>query len=113
MRGLIAWGSWWSRTRLHRVGKDVALDVIDDGPGIAPADRELIFERFVRLDEARSGDAGGSGGGLAIVRDIVDAHRGGVSVEPAAVGTCIRLRSRPHLLETGNTAVPLLRHDAR
>ena len=73
---------------IQRVGDDVALDVIDDGPGIAPADREVIFERFVRLD----GDAGGSGLGLAIVRDIVDARRGNVSVEPTTAGTCIRLR---------------------
>jgi len=52
------------------------LTITDDGPGIAPEDRERVFERFSRLDEARSTDAGGSGLGLAIARDIV-AHHGG------------------------------------
>lgn len=57
------------------------LTVADDGPGIAPADRRRVFERFTRLDEARSRDAGGHGLGLAIVHDIVTAHHGDVHVE--------------------------------
>ncbi|HEU4513263.1 MAG TPA: ATP-binding protein [Nocardioidaceae bacterium] len=56
------------------------LVVADDGPGIAPEHREVVFERFTRLDEARSRDAGGSGLGLAIVRDIVTRHDGTVEI---------------------------------
>nr|WP_246303571.1 HAMP domain-containing sensor histidine kinase [Nocardioides thalensis] len=64
----------------------VELVVEDDGPGIPAADRERVFERFVRLDEARARDAGGSGLGLAIVREIVAAHGGTVTVDDGALG---------------------------
>ena len=56
------------------------MSVADDGPGIAPADRDRVFERFVRLDTDRSRAAGGSGLGLAIVAEIVAAHQGRVTV---------------------------------
>ena len=56
------------------------LVVADDGPGIAPEHREVVFKRFTRLDEARSRDSGGSGLGLAIVHDIVARHAGTVRV---------------------------------
>jgi signal transduction histidine kinase len=62
------------------------LTIEDDGAGIAAADRDRVFERFVRLDEARGRDAGGSGLGLAIVREIVRAHGGEVRVDAAASG---------------------------
>ncbi|MEV5824515.1 HAMP domain-containing sensor histidine kinase [Spirillospora sp. NPDC052242] len=52
------------------------VEVIDDGPGIAPQDRERVFERFTRLAEGRHRDAGGTGLGLAISRDIAEAHGG-------------------------------------
>ncbi len=58
----------------------VRLVVGDDGPGIPAAERERVFERFVRLDDARARDAGGSGLGLAIVAAIVAAHGGRVRV---------------------------------
>ena len=58
----------------------VVVTVEDDGPGIAPADRERVLRRFVRLDEARDRDAGGAGLGLAIVDELVRAHGGGVEV---------------------------------
>jgi heavy metal sensor kinase len=65
-------------------GDRSVLVVADDGPGIPAADRERVFERYARLDDARSRDAGGAGLGLAIVREIVRAHQGEVTVEEAA-----------------------------
>jgi signal transduction histidine kinase len=52
------------------------VEVIDDGQGVLPEDRERVFERFTRLSQDRHRDAGGTGLGLAISRDIAEAHRG-------------------------------------
>jgi DNA-binding response OmpR family regulator len=60
------------------------LAVADDGPGIPPADRDRIFERFVRLDDARGRDSGGAGLGLAIVHGIVTSLGGSVRVAEGA-----------------------------
>jgi len=60
--------------------------VSDDGLGVPEAERERIFERFVRLDTDRARAAGGSGLGLAIVSEIVAAHGGGVTVHTAPGG---------------------------
>ena len=54
----------------------VVVAVTDDGPGIPAADRERVFERFTRLDDARARDEGGAGLGLAIVRELVRRHGG-------------------------------------
>jgi signal transduction histidine kinase len=67
-------------------GESVGLRVEDDGAGVADADRERIFERFVRLDEARSRDGGGSGLGLAIVKDLAVLHGGDVRVSRSTLG---------------------------
>jgi signal transduction histidine kinase len=56
------------------------LAVADDGPGIGPADRQRVFERFVRLDSSRAREDGGSGLGLAISREIVVGHGGEIAV---------------------------------
>jgi signal transduction histidine kinase len=64
----------------------VLLAVSDDGSGIPDADRERIFDRFVRLDEARARDSGGSGLGLSIVREIASAHGGTVRADATAQG---------------------------
>jgi two-component system heavy metal sensor histidine kinase CusS len=69
-------------------GDRAVLAVCDDGPGIPPAARERIFDRFHRGDPARA--RGGAGLGLAITKAIVDLHRGAiaVAVEPR---TCFRV----------------------
>lgn len=64
----------------------VVLVVADDGPGVESGERERIFERFSRLDEARARARGGAGLGLAIVREVVGAHGGDVRLEDSAVG---------------------------
>jgi signal transduction histidine kinase len=61
----------------------VELSVADNGPGVPAAARERVFERFARLDEGRARDAGGAGLGLAIVREVVVAHGGSVTVDGA------------------------------
>lgn len=71
---------------LDAEGDTVTLRVEDDGTGIDPADRERVFERFVRLDEARARDDGGAGLGLAIVAGIVAAHGGSVAAEASREG---------------------------
>ena len=75
-----------ARATVVRVGERVWLYVDDDGRGIEPAEREHVFQRFGRLDEGRSADAGGAGLGLAIVASVAHAHGGDVSVEPGPLG---------------------------
>ncbi|MFD1151286.1 sensor histidine kinase [Saccharothrix hoggarensis] len=64
------------RLRVSRTGAIAHLTVSDNGPGVAPEDRERIFDRLVRLDEARDRRSGGSGLGLPIARGVVRAHGG-------------------------------------
>jgi signal transduction histidine kinase len=58
------------------------LTIGDDGPGIPPDARQRVFDRFTRLDDARSGTSGGTGLGLAIARDIVERLGGRITVDP-------------------------------
>jgi signal transduction histidine kinase len=67
-------------------GHDVVLTVDDDGPGIPESERERVLQRFVRLDEARSRDDGGSGLGLSIVDEVVRAHGGSMSITQSPLG---------------------------
>ncbi len=64
----------------------VAFDVDDDGAGIAPENRTHVFDRFIRLDDARARDAGGAGLGLAIVAELMAAHGGGVTLSDSPLG---------------------------
>lgn len=67
-------------------GRGVRVEVRDDGAGVPEDERERIFERFVRLDDARSRDDGGAGLGLAIARDVASRHGGTLTVGRAAEG---------------------------
>ncbi|AXL91025.1 two-component sensor histidine kinase [Streptomyces sp. CB09001] len=67
-------------------GDAAVVAVADDGEGVPAADRERIFERFVRLDDARSRDDGGAGLGLAIARDVAVRHGGTLTVHDAPAG---------------------------
>jgi signal transduction histidine kinase len=86
------------RLEVYRTDGEAVLVVGDDGPGIPPEDRERVFERFTRLDEARSPDRGGAGLGLAIARSIVQAHGGSITVadpqpgDPGRQGARLKVR---------------------
>ncbi|WP_425558458.1 sensor histidine kinase [Kribbella ginsengisoli] len=74
------------RVVVRREGSSALVEVIDDGPGVPAYERERIFERFVRLDDARSRDEGGAGLGLAIAREIARHHRGTLTVHDNPTG---------------------------
>lgn len=67
--------------QLSRVGKEAVFSVKDNGPGISKENIGHVFERFFRVDKARSRDTGGTGLGLSIVQQIVTLHSGSISVE--------------------------------
>ncbi|MHA0915602.1 two-component system sensor histidine kinase RstB [Kosakonia cowanii] len=74
------------KVTLQRQGSLASMTVEDDGPGIAPAERERIFEPFVRLDPSRDRATGGCGLGLAIVHSIAQAFGGSVSCDESELG---------------------------
>lgn len=88
------------RVSLHTIESDtgppefVELAIQDEGPGIPEAARQRVFDRFYRLDEARTRDSGGFGLGLPIAKWAVEAHGGNISVKtapPAGAIFCIKL----------------------
>jgi signal transduction histidine kinase len=76
-----------ARTRVEVAGQvdheQAVISVSDDGPGIPPQDRERVFERFTRLDDARERSSGGAGLGLAIVRELLTRAGGTVALTAA------------------------------
>ena len=62
------------------------MHVDDDGPGIAPEDRERVFEPFIRAEPGRSRETGGVGLGLAIVRSVAEWHGGAARIGPSPLG---------------------------
>jgi signal transduction histidine kinase len=77
---------------VERVGDQAVVTVQDDGEGIAPEDRERVFEPFVRLAEGRRRDVGGSGLGLALCREAADLHNGSLAIEDSPRGARFVLR---------------------
>ena len=69
------------RLRLMKVGLMAHIEVADNGMGISGDETQRIFERFYRVDLARSRDASGTGLGLAIVKHVAQAHNGSVTVD--------------------------------
>jgi signal transduction histidine kinase len=81
----------------------MVLTVADDGPGVPEGDRERVFERFVRLDDARARDDGGAGLGLAIVREIVSRHGGTITLGDAPGGGALFTVRLPTAASTTST----------
>jgi len=82
-------------------GATITITIDDDGPGVPPADRDRIFDRFVRLDTSRERGTGGSGLGLAITRQIAHAHHASITVSES-----------PHGGARFTVELPLTLHDA-
>ncbi len=81
------------RIHVSESGGKIQIEVIDTGIGIPPEDLGRVFERFYRVEKARSRDHGGTGLGLAIVKHLVQAMGGDVRVESAdGEGTTVRVR---------------------
>ena len=84
------------RVHVGRVGGQVTFAVRDTGEGIPEQDRDRIFERFYRIDKARSRAAGGTGLGLSLVRHATERH-----------GGCVRLRSEVGVGSTFTVELPV------
>jgi len=94
LRNLIDNALRHARTRVDITVSSGGVDVDDDGLGVPPEDRERIFGRFARRDDARARDAGGSGLGLAIARGIARAGGGDLTVADSTLGgAAFRLRT--------------------
>lgn len=85
--------------RVRASGAEVRLEVLDDGPGIDPADLPQLFEPLFRADRARNSATGGAGLGLAIVRRLTDALGGTVEAENRATGGARFVVRHPRAVE--------------
>ena len=72
-------------------GQEARLEVVDEGPGIAPEEREAVFEPFFQGSAPYNGPVKGTGLGLAIVKEFVAAHRGRVEIVEGGRGAHIRV----------------------
>ena len=89
------------RCSLRLEGERMALEVADSGPGIDPAHRALIFERFRQVDGGATRRFAGTGLGLAIARDFVDLHGGTIAVGTAPERGALFTVSLPHRAPAG------------
>ncbi|HLY47375.1 MAG TPA: ATP-binding protein [Stellaceae bacterium] len=85
-------GHVWVASLAVADGVEIVID--DDGPGIPPAERDRVFQPFIRLDASRNPSTGGVGLGLTIARDVARSHGGDVRLETSPYGG---LRARVHL----------------
>jgi signal transduction histidine kinase len=89
---------------LVETDNEIRLVVADDGPGVPEDQRDRIFERFTRLDDARARDNGGTGLGLAITHEIVVAHGGSITLDDAPGARFVMAfplhDARPTIVET-------------
>jgi two-component system osmolarity sensor histidine kinase EnvZ len=81
--------------RMAREGQWVRIEVDDNGPGIAPSERENVFRPFYRIDHARNQDEGNTGLGLAIARDIARGHGGDITLGESSMGGLRAIISLP------------------
>jgi signal transduction histidine kinase len=89
------------------------FEVVDNGPGIPPADAAHVFDRFYRSDSARSSHDGGSGLGLAIVKWIVELHHGDIRIEQAQPHGCRMVVTIPGRTELEPAPTPQLTNKGR
>lgn len=80
------WGGKWIGVSAVSVGKDVEVRVSDNGPGVADAERERIFEPFYRGERTRTERTPGTGLGLSLVKDTVERYKGTVQVNNSPAG---------------------------
>jgi signal transduction histidine kinase len=80
--------------RVFRSGEHAVLEIADHGPGIAPADREIVFDRFVRLEPSRS--TPGNGLGLSLVRAVAHRHHATVSLADNQPGLRVHIEFPMH-----------------
>lgn len=92
--------------RLTTTAHHVILEVLDDGPGIPPEDRDRVFDRFTRLDRARTRDTGGTGLGLAIARRIATTHAGTLDAADPDTGGARLVATLPLATGAGHPASP-------
>ncbi|PTX93630.1 two-component sensor histidine kinase [Spartobacteria bacterium LR76] len=84
-----------ARVTLHRHSDRIDITVEDDGPGIPVADRERVFEPFVRLESSRNRDTGGVGLGLSIARSIIRNHGGEITLSQGNKGLRVLIQLPP------------------
>lgn len=81
-----------ARVSLHQSQDGVEILVEDDGPGIPEADREKVFDPFVRLENSRNRDTGGTGLGLSIARSIIRNHGGDITLSQKNAGLQVHIQ---------------------